>query len=266
MRVSAKIGEDWEHWNVTEASVHFWTASDEVELAYHELGEGRPVVLLHGLFSDARMNWIKFGNAERIASKGFRVIMPDLRAHGLSGKPHEPDCYPIGILARDLRELIAHLGLGEFDLGGFSLGARTTVEGVGEGLRPQRAVLGGAGLEGLRHWERRKHFFLEAIEQFDRVPRGDPHWITVQFMKSQKIDRIAAGLLLQSFADTFMDWLASFSMPTLVVCGSEDHDNGSGEELAETLPNGSFREVPGTHMSSITKPEFGEAIAEFLAA
>jgi pimeloyl-ACP methyl ester carboxylesterase len=251
---------------VTEVSTHFWTASDGVELAFHELGEGRPIVLLHGLFSDAQMNWIKFGHAARIASAGFRVIMPDLRAHGLSGKPHEPDHYPRGILARDLRELIAHLGLTDLDIGGFSLGARTTVEGVGEGLKPRRAILGGAGLQGLRHWERRKHFFLEAIEQFDRVPRGDPHWLSIQFMKSQKIDRIAAGLLLESFADTFMDWLKAFTMPTLVVCGSEDDDNGSAEELAATLPNAVFREVPGTHMSSVTKPELGEAIAEFLAA
>jgi pimeloyl-ACP methyl ester carboxylesterase len=249
-----------------EPQVHRWTASDGIELAWHELGQGRPVVLLHGLFSDATMNWIKFGHAARIAADGFRVIMPDLRAHGLSGRPHEPEYYPEGILARDLRELVALLGLTEFDLGGFSLGARTTVEGVGEGLRPRRAVLGGAGLDGLRHWERRKHFFLEAIELFDRVPRGDPHWLSIQFMKSQKIDRIAAGLLLESFADTFMDWLKAFTMPTLIVCGSEDEDNGSAEELAAMLPNATFREIPGTHMSSVTKPELGEAIADFLAA
>ena len=190
--------------------------------------------------------------------------MPDLRAHGLSGRPHEPDSYPQGILARDLRELIAHLKLTEFDLGGFSLGARTTVEGVGEGLRPRRAILGGAGLDGLRHWERRKHFFLDAIELFDGVERGDPHWLSIQFMKSQKVDRIAAGLLLESFRDAFMDWLRAFTMPTLVVCGSEDDDNGSAEELAQVMPNAVFREVPGTHMSSVTKPELGEAIAAFL--
>jgi pimeloyl-ACP methyl ester carboxylesterase len=250
---------------MTEALIRLWTASDGVELAYHELGDGRPVVLLHGLFSDARMNWIKFGHAERIAARGFRVIMPDLRAHGLSGRPHEPEHYPLGILARDLRELIACLGLIEFDLGGLSLGARTTVEGVGEGLRPRRAILGGAGLEGLKHWERRRHFFLEAIELFDRVPRGDPHWLSIQFMKSQKVDRIAAGLLLESFADAFMDWLKAFTMPTLVVCGSDDDDNGSAEELAAVLPNAVFREVPGTHMSSVTRPELGETIAEFLS-
>ena len=245
---------------------HRWTASDGVELAWHATGQGRPVVLLHGLFSDANMNWIKFGHAARIAAEGFRVIMPDLRAHGLSGKPHEPEHYPKGILARDLRELVAHLGLTDFDLGGFSLGARTTVEGVGEGLKPRRAVLGGVGLEGLRNWKRRKAFFLETIELFDEVQRGDPHWLSIQFMKSQKVDRVAAAHLLESFEDAFVEWLQAFTMPTLVVCGSEDDDNGSAEELANVLPNAVFREVPGTHMTSVTKPEFGEAIAQFLAA
>jgi len=251
---------------MTEPAIHHWTASDGVDLAYHELGEGRPVVLLHGLFSDANMNWIKFGHAARIAGEGFRVIMPDLRAHGASGRPHGVEFYPKGILARDLRELVAELDLTDFDLGGFSLGSRTTVEGVGEGLRPRRAILGGAGLEGLRNWERRKTFFLEAIEMFDTVQRGDPHWLSIQFMKSQKVDRVSAGQLLESFEDTFMDWLQAFTMPTLVICGSEDDDNGSAEELANVLPAAVFREVPGTHMSSVTKPQFGEAIAEFLAA
>ena len=54
-------------------------------------------------------------------------------------------------------------------------------------------------------------------------------------------------------------------MRTLVVCGSEDDDNGSAEELAAALPDALFRKVPGTHMSSVTKPELGEAIAEFLS-
>ena len=247
-------------------STQFWTASDGVRLAYHELGQGRPVVLLHGLFSDAQMNWIKFGHAERIARDGFRVIMPDLRGHGESASPHGQEFYPKGILARDLRGLIAMLELIEFDLGGFSLGARTTVEGVGEGLRPRRAVLGGAGLEGLRNWKRRKTFFVDAISMFDHVQRGDPHWLSIQFMKSQKVDRIAAAQLLESFEDAFMSWLEAFTMPTLVVCGDQDDDNGSAEELANVLPNAVFEEVPGTHMSSVTKPELGEAIAAFLMA
>ena len=249
-----------------DVAVHHWTASDGVDLAYREMGEGRPVVLLHGLFSDAEMNWIKFGTADRIAGQGFRVIMPDLRAHGLSSKPHGAECYPKGILARDVSELVALLGLTDFDLGGFSLGARTTVEAIGDGMRPRRAILGGAGLEGLRNWKRRKTFFLEAIEKFETVQRGDPHWLSIQFMKSQKVDRAAAAQLLDSFEDAFVDWLQAFTMPTLVVCGDQDDDNGLAEELANVLPYAIFREVPGTHMTSITKPEFGAVIADFLAA
>ena len=259
------MGEgDWEDAGV-KAATHFWTASDGIELAFHEVGEGTTVILLHGLFSDAQMNWIKFGHAERIAAAGFRVILPDLRAHGQSAKPHGAEHYPSGILARDLRELVEHLRLDDFDLGGFSLGARTVVEAVGEGLRPRKAVLGGAGLEGLRNWKHRKDFFVEAIAMFDEVQRGDPHWLSIQFMKSQKVDREAARLLLESFEDSRPEWLAAFTMPTLVVCGSEDDDNGSAEELAEALPNAIFEEIPGTHMSSVTKPELGDAIARFLA-
>src|SRR4029450_846745 len=98
-----------------------------------------------GLFSDAQMNWIKFGNAHRIAAEGFRVIMPDLRAHGLSGKPHEQVHYPQLVLGRDLKELIDQLDLTDFALGGFSLGARTTIEAVIGGVQPRRAILSGTG-------------------------------------------------------------------------------------------------------------------------
>lgn len=251
---------------MTAATEHRWTTSDGVELAFHDVGQGEPVILLHGLFSDAAMNWIKFGHAERIAAEGFRVIMPDLRAHGSSAKPTNADAYPKGVLARDVRELVANLGLDAFDLGGFSLGARTTVEAVGEGLRPRRAILAGMGLQGLKGWARRKHFFLEAIAQFDTAPRGNPHWLAIQFMRTMKVNREAAALLLESFVDADDDWLAAFAMPTLVVCGSDDQDNGSAEDLAAVLADARYAAIPGTHMSSVTQPQLGEEIASFLSA
>ena len=246
-------------------ATHRWTASDGVELAYHEMGQGCPVVLLHGLFSDAHVNWIKFGHAAKLAAKGLRVIMPDLRAHGQSGCPHDPANYPEGILGRDLAELIAHLGLDGYDLGGFSLGARTVVQGVGEGLRPGHAVLAGMGLEGLTGWQARKHFFLDAIAGFDTASRGDRHWMAIQFMKTMKVDRVAAALLLPTFTDAKPEWLRAFTMDTLVLCGTEDHDNGSAPNLVAALPSATLAPVPGTHMSSVTRPEFGDALASFLA-
>ena len=248
------------------AAIHRWTASDGVELAWHEVGEGPPVILLHGLFSDAPMNWLNFGHADRIAATGRRVILPDLRAHGLSAKPHSADAYPPGVLVRDLNELIAQLGVTDFDLGGFSLGARTVVQAVGEGLKPGQAILAGMGLRGLQNWGRRQQFFRDAIAAFGTSARGDPHWLAIQFMKTMKVDRVATGHILSSFGDMAPQWLRAFTMPTLVVCGSEDEDNGSAKELAEALPNARFAEVPGTHMSSVTKAELGEEIARFLSA
>ena len=247
---------------------HRWTASDGVELAYHVTGEGAPLLLLHGLFSNAQTNWIKFGHAERIAAAGYRVVMPDLRAHGESDAPTDPSAYPDGILGRDLEELIGHLGLmpGEYDLGGFSLGARTVVQGVGEGLRPRRAMLCGMGLQGLTGWDRRQAFFLGAIDNYDRSKRGDPDFMAIAFMKTMGIDREAARLLLPTFTDARPDWLDAFTMPTAVICGEEDRDNGDPVGLVDRLPDARHIAIPGTHMSSVTKKELGEAIATFLSA
>ncbi|MEA1071251.1 alpha/beta fold hydrolase [Sphingomonas sp. LY160] len=249
-----------------DVPIHHWTASDGVRLAWREVGSGRPVILLHGLFSDAVTNWIKFGAAEAIAARGRRVIMPDLRAHGASDKPQEVDAYPRGVLARDARELIAHLSIDDYDLGGFSLGARTTVQVVGEGAKPASAVLAGMGIEGLQDWNRRQAFFHEAIAQFDIATRGDRWWMAIQFMKTMQVDRVAAGHLLRTFEDANPAWLDAFTMTTMVLCGSEDDDNGSAPELAERLPNADYVAIPGTHMSSVTKPDFGAELARFLAA
>ena len=244
----------------------FFDARDGVRLAWREMGEGAPVVLLHGLFSSAEVNWIKFGTAARIAEAGYRVIMPDLRVHGSSDAPHGAEHYPSDVLVDDLHDLVAHLGLADFDLGGFSLGARTSVRAVVAGMQPRRLILGGMGLAGLAGWQRRGRFFKRVIADYDSAKRGDDTWLSIQFMKTMKVDRIAAGHLLDSFTDTPPEALAALTMPVLVVCGDKDQDNGSAEELVAALPDARLATIPGTHMSSVTEPELGEAIATFLTA
>ena len=238
------------------------------KLALHRLGPkagvGRPVLLLHGLFSSAEMNWIKWGHAALLAEAGFEVLMPDLRAHGSSAAPHDPAAYPKDVLARDLEALIAHLGLTEYDLGGFSLGARTSVRGVVGGLTPRRLVLGGMGLEGLAGWSGRGAFFIDAIDRYNAVKHGDPAYFAVQFMKSMRVDRAAARLLLGAMTDTDPAQLAALTVPTLVVCGDQDRDNGSPDKLVAALPDAELAVIPGTHMSCVTKPDLGIAIRDFL--
>ena len=239
---------------------------DGTELAIHRTGEGRPVVLLHGLFSSAEMNWVRFGHAARLAQAGFEAIMPDLRAHGGSAKPHDPAAYPPGVLVRDVAAVVDALDLADFDLVGFSLGARTAAGAVVAGLAPRRLVLAGMGLEGLAGWERRAAFFVDAIDRFAEVRQGDPAYFAAQFMKTMKVDRTAARLLLGAVADLSPEDLAAVTMPTLVVCGDKDRDNGSPQKLVDALPNGRLHEIPGTHMGSVTEPALGEAVLRFLTA
>ena len=242
----------------------FFTASDTTRLAYRDMGQGRPVVMLHGLFSNGTVNWIKYGHAQKLVDAGFRAIVADLRAHGDSDAPHDPAAYPDDILARDAAELIAHLGLTDFDLVGFSLGSRTSVRAVIGGLKPGRLVLGGMGLEGLAGWTKRSAFFQRAIAEFDTSKRGDDTWLAIQFMKTMKVDRIAAAQLLRTFTDTPPAALAAVTMPTLLVCGAQDQDNGSAASLADVLPDARLVEVPGTHMSSVTEPAMGAEISTYL--
>jgi pimeloyl-ACP methyl ester carboxylesterase len=249
---------------MSEVRTEFRAGDGGARLAVHRLGRGRPVVLLHGLFSSAQVNWIKYGHAEQLAEAGFEAIMPDLRAHGESDAPHDPAAYPPDVLVKDTLALVDELELTDFDLCGFSLGSRTSVRAVLAGLAPRRLVLGGMGLGGLSGWARRSAHFIDAIDRFGHIKHGEPAFIAQAFMKTMKVDRVAARLLLQSVDDTPADALGRITMPTLVVCGADDADNGSAPELAEALPNARYQEVPGTHMSSVTQRQLGEAIVEFL--
>lgn len=251
---------------MSDATTDFLEGYGGTRLAVHRLGAGRPVLLLHGLFSSAAVNWIKFGHAQKLADAGFEAIMPDLRAHGQSAAPHDPSAYPADVLVRDVLALVDALGLVDFDLGGFSLGSRTAVRSVLSGLSPRRLILGGMGIEGLGNWARRSAFFVDAIDRYDEIKHGDPAFVARSFMRTQKVDLVAARLLLQSVDDTPPEALAAVSMPSLVVCGADDSDNGSAPALAEALPNARYVEIAGTHMSSVTRLEMGDAMVAFLGA
>lgn len=225
------------------AATHRFAASDGVDLAWHETGEGRPVVLLHGLFSDADTNWIRFGHAAEIAARGFRVIMPDLRAHGQSAKPHDPAAYPPDILADDGLALIAHLALTDYDLGGYSLGARTVIRMIVRGALPDRLIIGGMGLKGVTTTGGRTEQFKRVLTGLGSHERGSPEWLAEAFLKTTGGDPAALLPLLDSFVDTSPAELAGIAMPALVVSGAGDHDNGSARALADALPRGRYVEI-----------------------
>ncbi|USU09429.1 alpha/beta hydrolase [Sphingomonadaceae bacterium OTU29MARTA1] len=244
----------------------YFASFDGTRIAWSELGEGRPVVLIHGYFSTAEVNWIKYGHAAKVAARGFRVIMPDLRGHGLSDRPHEPSAYPPDALMRDGMALIAHLGLSDYDLGGYSLGGRTTMRMLVNGATPRRAVLSGMGLTGILQTSGRGDYFRNILTNLGSFERGTNEWMTEAFLKTTGGDPVALLNVLETFVDTPLAAVEAIQVPVAVITGAEDDDNGSGAALADAIPQAVFREVPGGHMSAVAKPELGQAIADFLAA
>ena len=245
---------------------HRFASFDGTELAWTEMGKGRPVVLIHGYFSTALVNWIRYGHAEKVAAAGFRVIMPDLRGHGDSARPHDAASYPPDVLMRDGMALIAHLGLSEYDLGGYSLGGRTVVRMLAGGAAPRRVVIAGMGLQGLTDTQGRGTYFRRVLTNLGSFERGSSEWMTEAFLKTTKGDPEALLRILDTFVDTPREAIARIAQPALVLSGVEDDDNGPAAELAALLPAGRLVEVPGNHMSAVTRRELGQAIAEFLAA
>ncbi len=246
--------------------VRYFRAGDGVQLAYREIGEGRPLVLIHGFFSTAVVNWVRYGHAAMLAAQGRRVIMPDLRGHGDSAKPHTADAYPPDVLADDGLALIHHLGLVDYDLGGYSLGGRTTVRMLVRGAAPGRAIIAGMGLDGIVHPGGRSGFFRRILTQPGTFERGSLEWMSEAFLKTVGGDPVALIHILATFVGTPIEEISRIRTPTLVLTGADDHDNGSAAELAAGLPHGKYVSVPGNHMSAVTRAELGAAIADFLDA
>lgn len=92
-----------------------------MKLHFREYGAGKPVVLLHGLLASSD-NWFTIA---RSLSDAYRVVVPDLRNHGIS--PHSDD-FDFTLLAADVLELIDSLSLEKPFIVGHSLGGKTAME------------------------------------------------------------------------------------------------------------------------------------------
>ena len=233
-------------------------------IAFHVLGEGRPTLMIHGFLADAALNWFNPGIAAGVAGLGRRVIAPDLRGHGASAAPTDLAAWPADALAMDQEALIRHLGLTDYDLVGYSLGARTCARLMVRGARPAKAVLGGMGDTGIMEAGDRAALFEDAIRNGEAA--ADPRFARAiqAMMRSRGLNPAAMLGVLASFAGTTEAQLAALPTPTLVVSGAADHDNGSAERLAALLPHGAAAIVRGDHMTAVTDPSLTAAIVDFL--
>ncbi|ATY11508.1 alpha/beta hydrolase [Amycolatopsis sp. AA4] len=241
--------------------VHRFRARDGLELAYRELGQGTPVVLLHG-FTSSGEAWLRGGLAAQLAERGFRVLLPDFRGHGASPQPDDPGRYPPDVLVDDGLAFVEQLGLTGYALGGYSLGARVALRMVVRGARPSRMLLGGQGLAAMQRGGEGGplHRVLSALTEGRTVEPADAQ--TAYWIGRLGADPHALMHVLRSVVPT--DNLAALGIPALVAVGSEDAGHADAEPLARLL-DAEFTWVPGDHYSASAAPEFAAAAVRFFA-
>jgi pimeloyl-ACP methyl ester carboxylesterase len=241
---------------------------DGVELAYREVGSGRPLILLHG-FMGTSSNWLNQGPAETLVEQGFCLFLPDFRGHGKSTKSHDPLAYPPDVLADDGLALIEHLGLGagEYDLGGYSLGGRVVVRMLARGAEPGCAVVAGQGLAKVSGPQDSSliHRALTTLVDGGALDPGSPDAQVAQWVGRIGADPRVLLDVAGSLVPTPEDGLRRITTPTLVVIGDRD-ERSDADELAALLPAGEYVCVPGDHGDAFGAPEFAAAMKAFFAA
>jgi pimeloyl-ACP methyl ester carboxylesterase len=244
--------------------VRHYRGRDGIELAYRDTGQGRTLILLHGFTTTAQASWIGTGIADRFADRGYRVIMPDLRGHGDSARPHDAAAYPPDVLADDGLALIDELGVSDFDLAGYSLGGRTVARLLARGAQPGRAVIGGQGFEAVVHTEGRGGRLRRILTSFGTFTPGSPEQAMQDWVTASGGDPAALVRVLDTFVGTPPEVLATITVPTLVLTGAGDGHNDTARALAEALPHGRYMMVPGDHLTAVGTPEFETAMISFL--
>jgi pimeloyl-ACP methyl ester carboxylesterase len=203
------------------------------------------------------------GIAARLAERERRVIMPDMRGHGAS-VPAGSGAYPADALTSDALALIAHLGLSDFDLGGYSLGARIVARALTLGAAPRRGFIGGTGLDPIVHAAGRGENYRRILSNLGTLEPGTPDAEFEGYLRQIGADPAALIQVLDTFVDTPRDALTQVTVPALVLAGEDDTDRGSVDDLAAALPGSSLRRVPGNHYTALTSPELMDHLVRFL--
>lgn len=245
--------------------------SDGVRIVYDDLrpaeGAGTPIVLIHGFASHRANNWEEPGWYETLRSAGRRVIALDNRGHGESEKPHDPDAYSISTMAGDTVRLLDHLGIGEVDIFGYSMGGRISIELVQ--THPERinaAVLGGVGAAVQRDRGGRENIAqaLEAdsIEDVD----GEVGRSFRAFAEQNDNDLGALASVIRAHTERpSAEDLAAVDVPILVATGENDERVGDPEGLAAAFGNGEAAVIPDRdHLTTVGDDAFEAAVTEFL--
>jgi 3-oxoadipate enol-lactonase len=233
--------------------------SDDAEIVYWTLGEGRPVVLLHP-FPVHHEFWLPV--AESLATQ-YRVILPDLRGHGESGAGEGPAT--IEKYAVDLSRVLDDADVGRAPMIGVSIGGYVLFEFwrkyrgrvAAFGLCNTKASADGPEARAARLQaandvvERGTEPFLEAqiprlFGKTTRETRPDLVDGALRMMRKMSPEDIAQVHRGMAARPDSVDTLKTINVSTLLITGDEDILTGVNEArlMQQHISGSQLRVIP----------------------
>ena len=268
------------------------SSSPATELYFQDVGEGRPVVLIHGWPLSHRM-WE--AQVTALTEAGYRCVSYDRRGFGDSGRP--AGGYDYDTFAADLNDMMSHLDLRDATLAGFSMGGGEVVRYISKygTARVAKAVLAAAVPPYLYKSADNPDGGLDdaTIASFESGVKSDRIAFLDQFskgffsagceLKVSEFQRQYALSLAEvaspkgtldcigAFGRTdFREDLKSVTVPTLVIHGDSDGIvpfEVSGKRSAAAIANSELVLIKGgPHgINASHSEEFNAALISFLA-
>jgi 3-oxoadipate enol-lactonase len=235
--------------------------SDDVQLGVHDQGDGFPILMVHGMWCDHHA----FDDVAEALAGGYRIVRPDLRAHGSSALPTRT--WSVLDLARDLRRILDALMLEAAVVVGHSLGGMaalhmalryperlrglvllsTSAAAESPERRTQLSLLSlSIKMGGMNRWLARKAagaFFSPVYAR--RAPNQVRVWCRkVRAMKKRALLQAIEAVRTRP---SLVEQLDAIATPTLVIGSRDDPvaDPAHLADMARRLKNGRLQMLPG---------------------
>jgi pimeloyl-ACP methyl ester carboxylesterase len=246
--------------------------TNTISINYSIYGTGIPVILLHGAIVDFNYNYIQTGWIKSLSKNGFQVIGIDFRGYGESDKSSDPNFYGTTNFANDVINLIDHLNLENVGLIGYSMGTVIALDLLSnhpEYFSKSVLIATGDGLIG------NPPFIFETLLpgladllSHETFPIHLPNHISAywNFFKQIGLEKEAMiAFSLAKYRPLTPEKAAEIYTPTLIISGEKDLVLGTGQKVAQTLPNGLYLEIKeATHFTLATDRETHRSTIKFL--
>ena len=245
---------------------HF--SSSGVDIAYTEVGEGPPILLIHGFGSNHAVNWQSTNWFDTLTKAGRHIIAMDVRGHGASKKLYRPEDYRPTLMATDAANLLEHLSIKSADVMGYSMGGRiAAVLAIEHQNKVATLIIGGMGMgivEGIGGEEEIVAALgAPSVEQ----AVGQTGIAYRKFAEQTSSDRRAlAACIIGQREVVPAEKLRSIRAPTLIAVGTKDKVAGSAHRLAALIPGAEVLEIPNRdHMLATGDRTYKAGVLAFLA-